>query len=73
MVVDHLEGVERDGRCRHRPHVYGSQYVHGVHRGTRYCHGHASATTWTKDVTVAEAAALVRALVDSTLSSASAN
>ncbi|MER5666943.1 hypothetical protein [Streptomyces mirabilis] len=44
-----------------------------MHRVTLCCHGHGSTTTWTKEVTVAEAAALVRALLDSTLSIASAD
>ncbi|OEJ49528.1 endonuclease domain-containing protein [Streptomyces agglomeratus] len=73
VVLAHLEGTERHGRCRHRPHAYRSEYVHGVHRITLYCHAHASTSKWTKEVTVAEAADLVRVLVKSALAGASAS
>ncbi|MFI6658163.1 endonuclease domain-containing protein [Streptomyces sp. NPDC050523] len=71
VVLEHLEDVERHGRCRRRPHAYRSEYVHGVHHITLYCHGHASTSKWTKEVSVAEAADVVRGFVDRTLSSAS--
>ncbi|MEU0389203.1 endonuclease domain-containing protein [Streptomyces chartreusis] len=71
VVLDHLEDVERHGRCRRRPHAYRGEYVHGVHHITLYCHAHASTSKWTKVVTVAEAAGIVRAFVESSLSSAS--
>ncbi|WP_313896198.1 endonuclease domain-containing protein [Streptomyces sp. YIM 98790] len=71
VVLGHLGDVERHGRCRYRPHAYRSEYFHGVHRITLYCPAHAATPSWTKDVTVAEAADLVRAFVKSVLSSAS--
>ncbi|MFD0287682.1 endonuclease domain-containing protein [Streptomyces lutosisoli] len=70
VALDHLEEVERHGRCRHRPHAYRGEYVHGVHRITLSCHAHASTSRWTRETTVAEAADMVRAFVDSALSSA---
>ncbi|GHB04136.1 hypothetical protein GCM10010330_68090 [Streptomyces tendae] len=71
VVLDHLEEVERHGRCRRRPHAYRGEYVHGLHHISLNCHAHASTSHWTKDVTVAEAAGIVRAFVESALSSAS--
>jgi hypothetical protein len=71
VVLDHLEDAERHGHCRRRPHAYRGEYAHGVHRITLNCHGHASTSRWTKDVTVAEAAGIVRAFVEGVLSSAS--
>jgi hypothetical protein len=69
VVLDHLGEVERHGRrCRHRPHAYRTEYVHGVHRITLHCDAHASMTTWTREVTAAEAASIVRAYVDAALS-----
>ncbi|MFJ2008002.1 endonuclease domain-containing protein [Streptomyces chartreusis] len=72
VLLDHLKEVERHGRCRHRPHAYGSKYVHGVHHIAFYCDAHASTSKWTREVTVAEAADIVRAFVDSTLAGSSA-
>lgn len=71
VVLNHLENAERHGRCRRRPHASRGEYVHGVHHITLYCHAHASTSRWTKDVTVAEAVGIVRAFVESALSSAS--
>ncbi|MFJ3363557.1 endonuclease domain-containing protein [Streptomyces anthocyanicus] len=71
VVLDHLKEVERHGRCRRRPHAYRGEYVHGVHHISLNCHAHASTSHWTKDVTMAEAAGIVRAFVESALSSAS--
>ncbi|MDX2762539.1 endonuclease domain-containing protein [Streptomyces europaeiscabiei] len=72
VVLADLEDGERHGRCRSRPHAYRSEYVHGVHHITLYCHAHASTSKWTKEVSVAEAADVVRAFVDSTLARPSA-
>ncbi|MFF7764191.1 endonuclease domain-containing protein [Streptomyces griseorubiginosus] len=72
VVLEHLEDVERHGRrCSRRPNAHRSEYIHGVHHITLHCHRHASLATWTKEVSVAEAADVVRAFVDRTLSSTS--
>ncbi|PWI06506.1 hypothetical protein DIZ27_33370 [Streptomyces sp. NWU339] len=72
VALDHLEEVERHGRCQRRPHAHGSEFMHGVHRITFYCHAHASTSTWTKEMTAAGVAGLVRAFVDGVLSGAAA-
>lgn len=71
VVLDHLEEVERHGRCWRRPHAYSGAYIHGVHYITLKCHAHASTSRWTKDVTMAEAADVVRAFAKCPLASAS--
>lgn len=71
VALDYLKEVERHGRCRRRPQAHGSEFVHGVHRISFYCHAHASRAVWTKDVTVAEVAALVRTFVEDILTGGS--
>ncbi|MEU8034402.1 hypothetical protein AB0C13_38495 [Streptomyces sp. NPDC049099] len=75
VVLEHLADVERHGRCRRRPHAYRNEYVHGVHHITLSCHARASTSKWTKEVfvSVAEAAEIVSAFVQNTLSSTSAS
>ncbi|MCX5326317.1 endonuclease domain-containing protein [Streptomyces sp. NBC_00120] len=74
VVLEHLEDVERHGRCRRRPHAFRSEYVHGVHQVTLSCPVHSSPSSWwTKQVTAAEAAGIVRAFVDKTLAGPSAD
>jgi hypothetical protein len=70
VIREHLQETERHGRCRTRPYIQELEHAHGVHRFSLYCSSHSSATTWTKDVTAAEAANLVRALVEKTLAAA---
>ncbi|MER7109452.1 endonuclease domain-containing protein [Streptomyces sp. NPDC000229] len=68
VVRAHLEDTERHGRCRSRPYARELEHAHGVHRFELYCSGsHLTSREWTRDVTVAEAAQLVRAFVTKTL------
>ncbi|MGQ4436643.1 MULTISPECIES: endonuclease domain-containing protein [unclassified Streptomyces] len=70
VVLEHLEDVERHGRCQHRPHAYHREHLHGVHRVTLVCHVHSSPSSqWTQEVTAAEVADIVRAFVDTKLTS----
>ncbi|MET9425858.1 endonuclease domain-containing protein [Streptomyces sp. NPDC006540] len=66
VVLAHLEQTERHPRCRRKPYARELEYVHGVHRFELDCGWHTTGR-WTKDVTVAEAAAHVRAFVDASL------
>ncbi|MGV9761471.1 hypothetical protein ACWDUC_37505 [Streptomyces tricolor] len=63
----HLQQTERHGRCRREPYARELGHAHGVYRFELYCSGWHTADEWTKDVTVSEAAVLVRAFVDAAL------
>ncbi|MDX2404590.1 hypothetical protein AB0N79_38450 [Streptomyces microflavus] len=63
----HLEWTERHGRCRKQPYARELKPTPGVHRFKLECSGWHSTSSWTKDVTASEAAALVRAFVDAVL------
>ncbi|WP_328405316.1 hypothetical protein OHS70_38135 [Streptomyces sp. NBC_00390] len=58
--------TERHGRCRRQPYARHLEHAHGVHRFELECGWHIIGK-WTKDVTAAEAAVLVRAFVDKAL------
>lgn len=66
VVVTHRERTERHPRCRREPYAEELEYAHGVHRFELDCGRHA-AGRWTKDVTAAEKATLVRAFVSTVL------
>ncbi|MFF4180986.1 endonuclease domain-containing protein [Streptomyces sp. NPDC001750] len=68
----HVEATERHTvhtrRCRHEPWIERVELVHGTYRFELSCWWHED--TWTKDITVAEASALVRDFVDQALAAA---
>ncbi|MFF9787713.1 hypothetical protein [Streptomyces nigrescens] len=66
MVRAHLEQTERHGRCR-QTYAREQEHTHGVHRFQLECSNWHATGKWTKDVTAAEVAALVRAFVDAAL------
>jgi hypothetical protein len=66
VVIAHLERTERHKRCRREPFTRELEHTHGVHRFEMDCGWHV-AGRWTKDVTAAEKAALVRAFVSAAL------
>lgn len=70
VVRSHLETSERHGRCRQRPRVHNAELTQGVHRFSLACYSHAYISTWTKELSTADVANLVRAFVDNALSSA---
>ncbi len=65
----HVEARERhiirSRRCKHVPWIEHVELAHGAYRFELSCWWHKA--TWTKYVTVAETAALVREFVDQTL------
>ncbi|MGC5041102.1 endonuclease domain-containing protein [Streptomyces sp. DT73] len=67
VVRAHLERIERHGRCRKQPYARELKPTPGVHRFKLECIGWHSTSSWTRDVTPSEAAAVVRAFVDATL------
>ncbi|WP_406472582.1 endonuclease domain-containing protein [Streptomyces platensis] len=66
VVRAHLEQTERHGRCR-QTYARELEHTHGVHRFQLECSNWHATGKWTKDVTAAEVAALVRAFVDAAL------
>ncbi|MEW1552220.1 endonuclease domain-containing protein [Streptomyces tsukubensis] len=69
VIRAHLEETERHGRCRKQPWASELEHAGGVHRFRLECSGWHMPSRWTKDVTAAEAAALVRTFVDTALAS----
>ncbi|MER6394079.1 endonuclease domain-containing protein [Streptomyces sp. NPDC001523] len=67
VVRAHLERTERHGRCNKQPYAREVEHAHGVHRFQLDCSGWHATGNWTKDVTEAEVATLVRAFVDAAL------
>ncbi|MFF0163888.1 hypothetical protein ACFYRY_41310 [Streptomyces sp. NPDC005263] len=69
IVQKHLESTERhrlrSRPCRRKPWASHMELAHGAHRFELECCQHN--TTWTKDVTVPYALALLRAFVDQAL------
>ncbi|MCD9880431.1 endonuclease domain-containing protein [Streptomyces guryensis] len=67
LVQKHLEATERHRSrpCRRQPCARHMELAHGAHRFEPECRPHS--TTWTKDVTVPDALALVRDFVDQAL------
>ncbi|MGW2777317.1 endonuclease VII domain-containing protein [Streptomyces olivaceoviridis] len=65
----HVEATERhiirSRRCKHMPWIEHVELAHGAYRFELSCWWHKA--TWTKDVTVAETAGLVREFVDQAL------
>ncbi|GGX29592.1 hypothetical protein [Streptomyces chryseus] len=70
----HVEATERHiirtRRCRHVPWIEDVELAHGAYRFGLSCWWHKA--TWTKDVTVAESATLVREFVEQALAAAQA-
>ncbi|MER6775001.1 endonuclease domain-containing protein [Streptomyces bacillaris] len=74
LALMHVEETERHiirtCRCRHVPWIEDVELAHGVYRFELSCWWHKA--TWTKDVTVAETAILVRQFVDQALAAGQA-
>ncbi|GAA2330527.1 hypothetical protein Scani_33780 [Streptomyces caniferus] len=73
VVCAHLELTERHGRCRRQPYAREVEHARGVHHFRLECSGWHMPSTWTKDVTESEVAALVRAFVDQALATPEAD
>ncbi|MER0476843.1 endonuclease domain-containing protein [Streptomyces sp. Edi2] len=63
----HVEQTERHGRCSRQPYTRELDHAHGVHRYALECNWHTPVRRWTASITTCEAAALVRAFVDTVL------
>ncbi|MFG3545596.1 MULTISPECIES: endonuclease domain-containing protein [Streptomyces] len=72
VVRAHLEETERHGRCRKQPYAdLEQQHADGGGQFQMTCRWHSS-SRWTKDVTAAEAAALVGAYIEAALAAGEA-
>ncbi|MGW3341354.1 endonuclease domain-containing protein [Streptomyces sp. NPDC001009] len=67
VVRAYLEQTERHGRCQKQPYVREVGHAHGVHRFQLQCNSWQATGKWTREVTVPQAAALVRAFADAAL------